>query len=305
MAAPGALLAYAWLGTSRSLIVSATTATSALSAAAVGPLAGRRRGALRDAVGRARARGGGGARLAGAAAARVARRLRLQAGDDRVPVRARPDDHRRPAARRCSGCPTRTATSSRASPTLLGELDAVNGCDARGRRGSIAGLVALRRLAPAVPGTLVVLALAVIAGRAVRPRRSRREPGRRPAARAPRPGRPGRRLGRRSRRPAARRARRRRAQHRGGRRRPCAGYARWLRRRPQPRAGRDGRLEPARRPLVGLRAVRRREPDRGGRHRRRPDAAHLAGRGRADPAHRRLPGAAVRATCRTRRWRRS
>jgi high affinity sulfate transporter 1 len=40
MAAPGALLAYAWLGTSRSLIVSATTATSAVSAAAVGPLAG-------------------------------------------------------------------------------------------------------------------------------------------------------------------------------------------------------------------------------------------------------------------------
>jgi SulP family sulfate permease len=40
MAAPGALLAYAWLGTSRSLIVSATTATSAVSAAAVAPLAG-------------------------------------------------------------------------------------------------------------------------------------------------------------------------------------------------------------------------------------------------------------------------
>jgi SulP family sulfate permease len=39
MAAPGALLAYALLGTSRSLVVSATTATSALSAATVGPLA--------------------------------------------------------------------------------------------------------------------------------------------------------------------------------------------------------------------------------------------------------------------------
>ena len=38
-AAPGALLAYALLGTSRSLVVSATTATSALSAGAVGPLA--------------------------------------------------------------------------------------------------------------------------------------------------------------------------------------------------------------------------------------------------------------------------
>jgi MFS superfamily sulfate permease-like transporter len=40
MAAPGALIGYALLGTSRTLVVSATTATAALSAAAVGPLAG-------------------------------------------------------------------------------------------------------------------------------------------------------------------------------------------------------------------------------------------------------------------------
>jgi MFS superfamily sulfate permease-like transporter len=39
MAAPGAMIAYALIGRSRSLVVSATTATSALSAAAVGPLA--------------------------------------------------------------------------------------------------------------------------------------------------------------------------------------------------------------------------------------------------------------------------
>jgi len=39
LAAPGALIAYAWLATSRSLIVGATTATAALSATAVGPLA--------------------------------------------------------------------------------------------------------------------------------------------------------------------------------------------------------------------------------------------------------------------------
>lgn len=39
MAAPGAMAAYALLGTSRQLVVSATTATSALSAATVGPLA--------------------------------------------------------------------------------------------------------------------------------------------------------------------------------------------------------------------------------------------------------------------------
>ena len=39
MAAPGAMLAYALLGTSRQLVVSATTATAAVSAASVGPLA--------------------------------------------------------------------------------------------------------------------------------------------------------------------------------------------------------------------------------------------------------------------------
>ena len=39
VAAPGALLGYALLGSSRTLVVSATTATAALSAAAVGPLA--------------------------------------------------------------------------------------------------------------------------------------------------------------------------------------------------------------------------------------------------------------------------
>src|SRR4029079_14138771 len=39
MAAPGALLAYALLGTSRTLVVGATTATAALSASVVGPMA--------------------------------------------------------------------------------------------------------------------------------------------------------------------------------------------------------------------------------------------------------------------------
>ena len=40
MAAPVAMAAYAFLGTSRQLVVSATTATSAVSAATVGPMAG-------------------------------------------------------------------------------------------------------------------------------------------------------------------------------------------------------------------------------------------------------------------------
>ncbi len=54
MAAPGALIGYALLGTSRSLIVSATTATSALSAAAVGPLADGDAGRFARPVGGAR-----------------------------------------------------------------------------------------------------------------------------------------------------------------------------------------------------------------------------------------------------------
>lgn len=41
IAAPGALIGYALIGGSRTLVVSATTATSALSASAVGPLAER------------------------------------------------------------------------------------------------------------------------------------------------------------------------------------------------------------------------------------------------------------------------
>ena len=39
MAAPGAHVGYALVGTSRTLVVGATTATAALSASAVGPLA--------------------------------------------------------------------------------------------------------------------------------------------------------------------------------------------------------------------------------------------------------------------------
>ena len=51
-----AMIAYALVGTSRQLVVSATTATSAVSAATVGPLADGDPGALRGPVGRAGAR---------------------------------------------------------------------------------------------------------------------------------------------------------------------------------------------------------------------------------------------------------
>ncbi len=55
IAAPGALIGYALIGGSRTLVVSATTATSALSASAVGPLA-HGDTPLRRAVGGVRAR---------------------------------------------------------------------------------------------------------------------------------------------------------------------------------------------------------------------------------------------------------
>jgi sulfate permease, SulP family len=47
MAAPGAMIAYGLIGTSRQLVVSATTATSAVSAAAVAPWPTVTRGASR------------------------------------------------------------------------------------------------------------------------------------------------------------------------------------------------------------------------------------------------------------------
>ena len=90
-------------GTSRQLVVSATTATSAVSAATVGPLAGGDVGALRGALGRAGARG---RNRAGRSAALLRfgadLRPRLQAGDDRLPVRPRAG-HRARAAARAAG----------------------------------------------------------------------------------------------------------------------------------------------------------------------------------------------------------
>ena len=89
MAAPVAMLAYALIGTSRQLVVSATTATSAVSAATVGPLADGdpvRFAALSAALALVVARRADRRR---AAALRRDLRPRLQAGDDRLPVRAR------------------------------------------------------------------------------------------------------------------------------------------------------------------------------------------------------------------------
>ena len=161
MAAPGAMIAYAFLGSSRTLIVSATTATSALSASAVGLLAHGDTlrfatlstalalvtavvlvaggviglGALSDFVSKPVMGGflfGLGLTIIvgqGAEAARRARRQRRVLRPARRPRRPRRRDQ------------------------LV---------DRRRRRSERLALVAFRRLAPRLPGTLIVLAAAII-----------------------------------------------------------------------------------------------------------------------------------------------
>ena len=162
MAAPGAMIAYALLGTSRTLIVSATTATSALSASAVGPLAHgdtARFAALSAALALVTAvvlAAGGRAR------ARQPLGLRVQAGDGRLPVRPRPDDHPRPGAEAA-----RRPGRQRPFFEQLGDLlrpprrhPLVDGSPSGAA--SVAALLAFRRLAPQLPGTLIVLAASIV-----------------------------------------------------------------------------------------------------------------------------------------------
>ena len=98
MAAPGAMIAYALVGTSRQLVVSATTATSAVSAAT----AARSRTAIRCASPRCQPRWRSPSRSCWSWVVRcgseLIRRPGVQAGDDGVSLRPRPDDLARPAA---------------------------------------------------------------------------------------------------------------------------------------------------------------------------------------------------------------
>ena len=273
MAAPGAMLAYALFGTSRQLVVSATTATSAVSAATVGPLAHgdpARFAALSAALAIVVARRAG---RRGRAAARGDRRLRLQAGDDRLPLRAGDGDRARAAAEPARGparrgelLPARCATCSASSTTSTATTLAVG-------VGSLAVLLLGRRLRAALPVDA--------AGARARRSRSRRcwtshDHGvarrRRHPGRAARPGDPRR---RRRRHRQAHHAGPRRADHerRGGRRRAPLAVKHGYRVDAQPRPDGLGRRQPPGRPLVGVRPVGRRQPDRRGRRRRRAQAA--------------------------------
>ena len=162
IAAPGAMLGYALLGTSRALIVSATTATSALSAAAVGPLAGgdpARFAALSAAL----------AILTGIVAL-VAGLLRAGAVTDLISTPV--------TTGYMFGLGLVIALGQ--MPALVGvdipdgdffpqladlvrAFDGVHGWTLVVGAASVAALVLLRRLAPRLPGTLIVLVLAIVA----------------------------------------------------------------------------------------------------------------------------------------------
>ena len=147
------------------LVVSATTATSARLGRHRRAARGRRRGALRRALGR-RSRSWPRAVLVARRTAPLRRdlRSRLEARHDRLPVRARDWSIAvAPGCRACSASTPATATSSRCAQRRCWASSATSTPRrSRSARGSLALLIALRRLAPKVPATLVVLVLAIV-----------------------------------------------------------------------------------------------------------------------------------------------
>ena len=160
VAAPGALIAYALLGTSRSLVVSATTATAALSAAAVAPLAD-----------------GNAARFAALSAGLAVVTAAVFAGSGLLRLGGVMDLVSKPVMTgflfglgltiavgqlpKIFGVPAGTGGFFEKLGDLLSELGGAQGWTTVIGLGSVVLLVGLRRLAPAVPGTLVVLVLSI------------------------------------------------------------------------------------------------------------------------------------------------
>jgi sulfate permease, SulP family len=161
IAAPGALLGYALIGGSRTLVVSATTATSALSASAVGPLAGGDTGRY-AALSAAFA-------LVTAAVLVVAGLLRLGAIADLVS---------KPVMTgflfglgmtiaigqlpKVLGVPDGDGNFFPRLVDLVDDLDAIHWWTAAVGVGSIVALVLLKRFVPRVPGILVVLVAGIV-----------------------------------------------------------------------------------------------------------------------------------------------
>ena len=161
MAAPGAMVAYALLGTSRSLVVSATTATSALSAAAIGPLAGgdTARFALLSA----------GLAIITAGVLVAAGLLRLGRVTDFVSKAVMTGflfglglTVALAQVSKLLGLPETDGNFFAALGELLGQLGDVHGLTLAVGAGSVVLLLVLRELAPRAPGTLIVLVLAIV-----------------------------------------------------------------------------------------------------------------------------------------------
>jgi SulP family sulfate permease len=160
MAAPGAMIAYALLGTSRQLVVSATTATSAVSAATVGPLAGGDPvtfAALSAAL--ALVTGivlvGAGVLHLGAIADLVSKPVMvgfLFGLGLTITIAQLPG---------MLGVPAGDGNFFPQAWDLLGHLDDVDGATLAVGAGSVAVLLVGRRLVPAIPWTLVVLVLGI------------------------------------------------------------------------------------------------------------------------------------------------
>jgi SulP family sulfate permease len=162
IAAPGALVGYAVLGTSRTLVVGATTSTAALSASAVGPLAGgdtAQFAALSAALALVTAvvLVSSGALGLGAVADLISKPvmtgflfgLGLTIALGQLPKVLGVDD-----------------PGGDFFPRLwavLGELDSVHAATALVGAASIVALVVLRRRAPAAPGILIVLVASIAA----------------------------------------------------------------------------------------------------------------------------------------------
>jgi high affinity sulfate transporter 1 len=161
VAAPGALVVYALLGTSRSLVVSATTATSAISAAAVGPLAD-----------------GDAARFAALSAALAVVTGAVLAAAGIIGIGGLTDLVSKPVMTgflfglaltvsigqvpKLFGVSGSDGNFFEQLNALLGKLDDASGWTVVVGVGSVAALLALRFLAPKLPGTLIVLVAAVV-----------------------------------------------------------------------------------------------------------------------------------------------
>jgi high affinity sulfate transporter 1 len=166
VAAPGALLGYALLGTSRTLVVGATTATAALSAAAVAPLADGDTG--RFAVLSAALALVAGAVFAGAGLLRLGGVMDLVSKPVMtgflfglgltIAVGQLP---------KLFGVEAASGEFFDKLWALLGDLDDTHGWTLAVGIASVGLLLAFRRLAPSLPGTLIVLVLAIAASAAL------------------------------------------------------------------------------------------------------------------------------------------